>query len=49
MVVIDQKIAFMGGLDIGYGRLDNREHLLTDPSGTLWPGGDFCNYRIVDI
>jgi hypothetical protein len=30
MVVIDQKIAFMGGLDLGYGRFDNQKHLLTD-------------------
>ncbi len=33
MVVIDQKIAFMGGLDIGYGRMDDSNHLLTDPKG----------------
>lgn len=31
MVVIDQKVAFMGGLDIGYGRFDTRKHLLTNP------------------
>jgi len=30
MVVIDQKIAFLGGLDIGYGRMDDRNHKLTD-------------------
>ena len=30
MVVIDQKIAFMGGLDLGYGRWDDRNHKLND-------------------
>jgi phospholipase D1/2 len=30
MAVVDQKIAFMGGLDIGYGRFDSRSHLLHD-------------------
>jgi len=30
MVIIDQKIAFMGGLDLGYGRYDNKNHLLND-------------------
>lgn len=49
MVVIDQKIAFMGGLDIGYGRYDNRCHLLVCPDDDIWPGVDFCNYRMVDI
>jgi phospholipase D1/2 len=49
MVVIDQRVAFMGGLDIGYGRYDSRRHLLTNPKGDLWPGVDFCNYRTVDI
>jgi phospholipase D1/2 len=30
MVIIDQKIVFMGGLDLCYGRLDNPKHSLTD-------------------
>ena len=30
MVVIDQKTAFMGGLDICYGRMDDSRHLLND-------------------
>lgn len=30
MVIIDQRIAFMGGLDIGYGRFDDSQHLLCD-------------------
>lgn len=30
MVIVDQKIAFMGGLDIGYGRYDDNSHKLVD-------------------
>jgi phosphatidylserine/phosphatidylglycerophosphate/cardiolipin synthase-like enzyme len=33
MVVIDQKIGFIGGLDLGYGRMDSKQHFLTDQSG----------------
>ena len=33
MVVIDQAIAYLGGLDLGYGRFDSKMHLLTDPTG----------------
>jgi phosphatidylserine/phosphatidylglycerophosphate/cardiolipin synthase-like enzyme len=32
MIVIDQKIGFMGGLDLGYGRLDSKQHFITDLS-----------------
>ncbi|XP_039258674.2 phospholipase D1-like isoform X3 [Styela clava] len=30
IVIIDQKIAFVGGIDLCYGRWDNHEHRLTD-------------------
>ena len=30
MVIVDQKIAFLGGLDIGYGRFDDQNHKLED-------------------
>jgi phospholipase D1/2 len=30
MVVIDQEIGFMGGLDLCYGRMDNKHHKLFD-------------------
>jgi phospholipase D1/2 len=30
MVIIDQKIGFIGGMDIAYGRMDSNKHLLTD-------------------
>ena len=36
-VVIDQSIAFVGGIDLCYGRWDTREHRLTDLGGVTMP------------
>ena len=30
LVIVDQKIAFVGGIDLCYGRWDNARHALTD-------------------
>ena len=49
MVIIDQKIAFLGGLDIGYGRYDSNDHRLNDEHEDIWYGVDYCNYRKTDI
>lgn len=48
MVIIDQEIGFMGGLDICYGRWDYKDHLIADPGG-LWDGADYNNARIRDV
>jgi phospholipase D1/2 len=53
-VVIDYHLAFIGGLDLCYGRWDVRQHLLADvhPSGVvneIFPGQDFNNNRIMDF
>ncbi|KAG0289653.1 Phospholipase D1, partial [Dissophora globulifera] len=51
--VIDCRLAFMGGLDLCFGRYDSRTHQLADyhPSGkgTVWPGQDYSNPRIKDF
>lgn len=53
IVIIDQEIAFMGGLDLCFGRMDNHEHKLLDLEGThgevFWPGIDYSNSRIRDF
>ena len=48
MVIIDQEVGFMGGLDICYGRWDYYGHPLIDP-GLLWDGADYNNYKTRDI
>jgi len=50
LVIIDKKIAFVGGLDIAYGRFDTNMHLLFDlpneENKVMFPGADFSNERI---
>ena len=48
MIIIDQKCAFMGGLDLCFGRWDNQKHYLHN-NEKLWKGADYCNFRISDI
>ncbi|KAI0366603.1 phospholipase D [Pilatotrama ljubarskyi] len=56
MCVIDQTIAFMGGLDHCFGRWDTPQHVLVDdpdpgPEGPeyIWPGKDYSNPRVLDF
>ncbi|KAL1874951.1 hypothetical protein VTK73DRAFT_10320 [Phialemonium thermophilum] len=53
-VVIDYEMAFIGGLDLCFGRWDNHQHALSDvhPEGVVnevWPGQDFNNNRVMDF
>ena len=53
-IVIDYELAFIGGLDLCFGRWDNRQHALADahPAGVeheIFPGQDFNNNRIKDF
>ncbi|PFH62692.1 hypothetical protein XA68_12370 [Ophiocordyceps unilateralis] len=53
-IVIDYNLAFIGGLDLCFGRWDARQHPLSDvhPEGIseeVWPGQDFNNNRIMDF
>ncbi|KAI0148334.1 phospholipase D/nuclease [Hypoxylon sp. NC0597] len=53
-IVIDYEMAFIGGLDLCFGRWDNHQHILSDvhPEGVaneVWPGQDFNNNRIMDF
>ncbi|CAG8535096.1 34282_t:CDS:10 [Gigaspora margarita] len=54
MVVVDSRIAFIGGLDLCFGRYDTHSHELSDwpPNSdgpTIWPGQDYSNPRIKDF
>jgi phospholipase D1/2 len=53
-IVIDHNLAFIGGLDLCFGRWDAHQHALADihPSGIeneVFPGQDFNNNRIMDF
>lgn len=50
IVVIDQVVAFTGGLDLCFGRYDTQLHSLTDmDSAQVWTGLDYSNPRIRDF
>ncbi|KAL7810435.1 phospholipase D/transphosphatidylase [Trichoderma gracile] len=53
-IVIDYAMAFIGGLDLCFGRWDTRCHALSDvhpdePHAEVWPGQDFNNNRVLDF
>ncbi|KAG2065325.1 phospholipase D [Suillus decipiens] len=53
--VIDETIAFMGGIDLCFGRWDTPQHVIIDdpePSADkteIWPGKDYSNPRVLDF
>lgn len=54
LCLVDGKTAFMGGLDLCYGRWDTNQHPIADchPSdlnNIVFPGQDFNNARIMDF
>lgn len=54
LCLIDGSIAFMGGLDLCYGRWDTNQHPIADahPSDLnkiVFPGQDFNNARVMDF
>jgi phospholipase D1/2 len=53
-IIIDYAMAFIGGLDLCFGRYDTHTHALADvhPEGVeneVWPGQDFNNNRVMDF
>nr|AAN75609.2 SPO14 [Cryptococcus neoformans var. neoformans] len=56
LCVIDETLAFMGGLDLCYGRWDTPQHVLLDeeftepdgPNGPVWRGKDYANERVME-
>eukprot|EP00742_Colponemidia_sp_Colp-10_P008039 GILJ01008674.1.p1 GENE.GILJ01008674.1~~GILJ01008674.1.p1 ORF type:complete len:1307 (-),score=215.05 GILJ01008674.1:364-4284(-) len=50
IVCVDQEVAFVGGLDLCYGRADTQQHPLTDLSDKpFFPGIDYANSRVRDF
>lgn len=54
LCLIDQRIAFMGGLDLCFGRWDTTQHAISDvhPSNIdmiVFPGQDYNNARVMDF
>ncbi|KAL1842573.1 hypothetical protein VTJ49DRAFT_4856 [Mycothermus thermophilus] len=53
-IVIDYELAFIGGMDLCFGRWDIHQHPLSDmhPENVhneVWPGQDFNNNRVMDF
>jgi phospholipase D1/2 len=54
LLLVDGKLAFMGGLDLCFGRWDTHAHPIadshpTDIKASLFPGQDYNNARIYDF
>ncbi|XP_020267613.1 phospholipase D zeta 1-like isoform X2 [Asparagus officinalis] len=45
IVIVDNQICYLGGLDLCFGRYDNPEHRVGDFPPTIWPGKDYYNPR----
>lgn len=52
IVLIDQQIGFIGGLDLCFGRMDDNSHALVDlpnqDGECVYPGQDYSNVRQAD-
>ncbi|KAL3632230.1 Phospholipase D zeta 1 [Castilleja foliolosa] len=45
LVIVDQNVCFIGGLDLCFGRYDTTEHSVGDLPPFVWPGKDYYNPR----
>ncbi|OVA12917.1 Phospholipase D/Transphosphatidylase [Macleaya cordata] len=45
LVIVDNRICFIGGLDLCFGRYDTYEHKVGDIPPLIWPGKDYYNPR----
>lgn len=52
-MVVDENVAFLGGVDLCFGRWDTPQHILTDEGANgepqIWPGKDYSNPRVIDF
>lgn len=54
IVVVDNRLAFIGGLDLCFGRYDTHNHSLSDYPAEghdreVFPGQDYSNPRVKDF
>ena len=53
IIIIDQRIGYVGGIDLCWGRYDNHKHKLCEEYNQqnlyYWPGIDYCNSRKKDF
>lgn len=49
--MVDQSVAFLGGIDLAYGRYDTPEHAISDSCDLCptWPGNDYNNTAVQDL
>ncbi|KAI3692072.1 hypothetical protein L6452_31881 [Arctium lappa] len=45
LVIVDNDVCFIGGLDLCFGRYDSYEHKVGDDPPMFWPGKDYYNPR----
>ncbi|KAJ0802483.1 putative phospholipase D [Helianthus annuus] len=45
LVIVDNDVCFIGGLDLCFGRYDSYEHKVGDEPAMFWPGKDYYNPR----
>jgi phospholipase D1/2 len=49
LVIIDQTEAFVGGLDLGFARYDDSQHLINHNDPDFYPGLEYNNVRNTDL
>ena len=49
LCIIDQQIAYIGGIDLAFGRFDTHAHPIKDACCQIVPGKDFYNPRIAGL
>ncbi|KAL5227220.1 hypothetical protein ABZP36_015485 [Zizania latifolia] len=45
IVIVDNQVCYIGGLDLCFGRYDTPEHNIVDVPPSTWPGKDYYNPR----
>ncbi|KAG8052087.1 hypothetical protein GUJ93_ZPchr0001g29642 [Zizania palustris] len=45
IVIVDNQVCYIGGLDLCFGRYDTPEHNVVDVPPSTWPGKDYYNPR----